>query len=100
MPGLSKPSRASRLPGRERAVGFEWEPPVTFFALPVGEGKGPCMKALRVVFRLGLLIGSGIAIPGGWPAAAQTTSPEDAQPPPSGLRQLAGDDARRAEGLD
>jgi len=31
------------------------------------------MKALRVVFRLGLLIGLGLAMPG-MPTAAQTTS--------------------------
>ena len=37
------------------------------------------MKALRIVFRLGLLIGFGIAIPGS-PATAQTTSPKEAQP--------------------
>ncbi|MFI5456630.1 MAG: tetratricopeptide repeat protein [Isosphaerales bacterium] len=57
------------------------------------------MKALRVVFRLGLLIGLGIEIPG-LPATAQTTSPKAAQPPAPGLRKLSVDDARRAEELD
>ena len=57
------------------------------------------MKALRVVFRLGLLIGLGIAIPGS-PTTAQTTSPKEAQPPAPGLRKLTGDDAKRAEELD
>ena len=57
------------------------------------------MKALRVVFRLGLLIGLGIEIPG-LPATAQTTSPKEAQPPAPGLRKLTGDDAKRAEELD
>ena len=57
------------------------------------------MKALRIVFRLGLLIGLGIEIPGP-PTTAQTTSPKEAQPPAPGLRKLTGDDARRAEELD
>ncbi len=57
------------------------------------------MKALRIVFRLGLLIGLGIAIPG-LPTTAQTTSPKEAQPPAPGLRKLTGDDAKRAEELD
>ena len=57
------------------------------------------MKALRVVFRLGLLIGLGIAISGS-PTTAQTTSPKEAQPPAPGLRKLTGDDAKRAEELD
>jgi tetratricopeptide (TPR) repeat protein len=59
----------------------------------------PIMKALRVVFRLGLLIGLGIEIPG-LPTSAQTTSPKEAQPPAPGLRKLTGDDARRAEELE
>src|ERR1700691_2411874 len=59
----------------------------------------PIMKALRIVFRLGLLIGLGIAIPGS-PTTAQTTSPKGAQPQSQGLRKLTGDDARRAEELD
>jgi len=57
------------------------------------------MKALRVVFRLGLLIGLGIGFPDS-PTIAQTTSPKDAQPPAPGLRKLAGDDARRAQELN
>jgi len=57
------------------------------------------MKALRVVFRLGLLIGLGIQIPG-LPTSAQTASPKDAQPTAPGLRKLTDDDARRAEELD
>jgi len=57
------------------------------------------MKALRVVFRLGLLIGFGIAIPG-LPTTAQTTSPKEAPPPAPSLRKLTGDDARRAEELN
>jgi len=54
------------------------------------------MKALRVVFRLGLLIGLGIEIPG-LSTTAQTTSPKETQPPAPGSRMLTGDDARRAE---
>ncbi len=57
------------------------------------------MKALHVVFRLGLLIGLGIEITG-LPATAQTTSPNQAQPPAPALRKLTGEDARRAEELD
>jgi len=57
------------------------------------------MKALRVVFRLGLLIGLGIEIVGLF-ATAQTTSRKEAQPPTLGLRKLGGDNARRAEELD
>jgi len=57
------------------------------------------MKALRVVFRLGLLIGLWIENPG-LPTTAQTTSPKEAQPPALGLRKLTGDDAGRAEELD
>jgi len=57
------------------------------------------MKALRITFRLGLLIGFGIAIPG-LPSTAQTTSSKETQPPAPGLRKLTGDDARRAEELD
>src|SRR5271157_2050114 len=59
----------------------------------------PIMRTLRVVFRLGLLIALGIALPG-LPATAQTTFPNQAQPPAWALRKLAGDDARRAEELD
>ena len=57
------------------------------------------MKALRIVFRLGLLIGLGIGIPGS-PTIAQTTPPKEAQPQSQGLRKLTGDDAKRAEELD
>ena len=38
------------------------------------------MNALRIVFRLGLLIGLGIEIPG-LPTTAQTTPPKEAQSP-------------------
>jgi len=37
------------------------------------------MKAIRVMFHPGLLIGFGLAMPG-MPTAAQTTPPKDAQP--------------------
>ncbi len=57
------------------------------------------MKALRIVFRLGLLIGFGIAIPGS-PTTAHTTSPKKAPPQSQGSRRLTGDDARRTEELD
>ena len=57
------------------------------------------MKALRIVIRLGLLIGMGIEILD-LPAAAQTTPPKEAQPPTPGLHKLSGDDAKRAEELD
>ena len=57
------------------------------------------MKALGVVFRLGLLIGLGLVIPGR-PATARTPSPIGSQTPAPGLRKLTGDDARRAEELD
>jgi len=57
------------------------------------------MKALHVVFRLGLLIGSGIAMPA-MPATAQTTAPNDAQPPAPGLRKLRAEDEQRAKRLD
>jgi len=57
------------------------------------------MKALRVVFRLGLLIGLVIEFPG-LPTTAQTTSPKEVQPAAPGSRKLTGDDARRAEELD
>jgi len=56
------------------------------------------MKALRVVFRLGLLIGLSIEIPS-FPTTAQTASPKEGHPPAAGLRALTGDDARRAEEL-
>jgi tetratricopeptide (TPR) repeat protein len=57
------------------------------------------MRTLRVMFRLGLLIGFGIAIPG-LPTTAQTPSLKEAQPLAPGLRKLTGDEARRAEELD
>ncbi len=57
------------------------------------------MNALRVLFRLGLLIGLGIGIPG-MPTTAQTTSPKPAQSPAPGLRKLTGDDEKRAKQLD
>ena len=52
----------------------------------------PIMNALRVVVRLGLLIGLGIQIPGST-TIAQTTSPKESQPPAPKLRKLTGDDA-------
>ncbi len=57
------------------------------------------MKALRVVFRLGLLIGLGTEGTGS-PADAQTSSPKEAQPPAPALRKLTGDDARQAKELE
>jgi tetratricopeptide (TPR) repeat protein len=57
------------------------------------------MKALRVVLRLGLLSGLGIALAGS-PARAQSTSSKETQSPAPGLRKLAGDDAKRANDLD
>jgi tetratricopeptide (TPR) repeat protein len=57
------------------------------------------MKALRMVYRLGLLIGLAVEFPG-LPATAQTTSPKEAHPPAPGLRKLTGDDAKRADELD
>ena len=57
------------------------------------------MKALRVVLRLGLLSGLGIALSGS-PTRAQSTSSKETQSPAPGLRRLAGDYARRAEELD
>src|SRR5271166_2162943 len=67
------------------------------------------MKALPVVFRLGLLIGFGIEIPGcsssaELPTTAQTTSPNETQvatPNDRGfdLRKSTGDDARRSADL-
>ncbi len=57
------------------------------------------MKAFRVVFRLGLLIGLVIEISIS-PATAQSTPPNRAQPPAPGLLKLTGDDAKRAEELD
>src|SRR5271166_5723591 len=59
----------------------------------------PIMKALRVVFRLGLLIGLGTEMTDS-PATAQTAPPNQAQPQAPGLRKLTGDDARLAEELD
>ncbi len=57
------------------------------------------MKALRVAFRLALLIGFGVALSGS-PATAQIASPKESQPPAPGLRKLIGDDIRRAAELD
>jgi len=57
------------------------------------------VKALRVVFRLGLLIGFGLAMPR-IAAAAQTTAPKEAQPSAPGLRKLTGDLEKRADQLD
>ena len=57
------------------------------------------MKALRVVLRLGLVIGFGIEIRT-LPATAQAASLKDAQPSAPRLRKLSGEDARRAEELD
>ncbi len=57
------------------------------------------MKALRVLFRLGLLIGLGIEIPVA-PTTAQTRSPKEAQPTAPGLHKLTGEDGKRAKQLD
>jgi len=57
------------------------------------------MKALRVVFRLGLLFAFALPMPG-MPTIAQTTSPKEAQPPAPGLRKLTGEDEKRAKQLD
>ena len=57
------------------------------------------MKTLGIVFRVGLLLGCGAGIRA-LPAAAQTASPREAQPAAPRLRELTGDDARRALELD
>ena len=57
------------------------------------------MRALRVVLRLGLLSGLGIALSGS-PTRAQSTSSKETQSPAPGLRKLTGDDAKRANDLD
>jgi tetratricopeptide (TPR) repeat protein len=57
------------------------------------------LKARRIVFRLGLFIGSVNAI-AGVPTIAQTTSLKDAQPPARRLLNLSGADAKRADELD
>ena len=57
------------------------------------------MKALRVAFRLVLLLGFVIEITA-LSATAQTTPPKKAQPPTPALRKLTGDDARRVDDLD
>jgi len=57
------------------------------------------MKALRVAFRLGLLIASGLAMPA-IPTTAQTTPPKDAQLTAPGLRKLTGEDEKRAKQLE
>ena len=57
------------------------------------------MKGLCIVYRFGLLIGFGIAIPVS-ATSAQAPSAKEAQPQPQGLRKLTGDDAKRAEELD
>ncbi len=57
------------------------------------------MKAFRVVFRLGLLIGLGIEI-SGLPTFGQTTPRKESQPPAAELRKLTSADAKRAAGLE
>ena len=57
------------------------------------------MQALGVVWRLGLLIGFAIAVPG-LSTAAQTTPPKEAQRAEPELRTLRGEDAKRAQQLD
>jgi tetratricopeptide (TPR) repeat protein len=57
------------------------------------------MKALRVVFRLWLVMGFGLIIPI-LPVAAQAPPPKETQTPASVLRKLTGDDVKRAEDLD
>ena len=59
---------------------------------------GPVLKALRVVLRLGLLSGLGIALSGS-PSRAQSTSSKETHSPAPGLRKLTGDDAKRADDL-
>src|SRR5262249_11475948 len=59
----------------------------------------PIMKTLRIVFRLGLLIGFGNEL-SALPTTAQTTSPKEAQTSAVSLRKLTGDDAKRAAELD
>jgi len=55
------------------------------------------MKALRVVFRLWLLIGFAVPV---MPTTAQTTAPKEAQPTARELTELTGDDEKRAKELD
>jgi len=57
------------------------------------------MEVLRVVSLLGLLIVSGLAMPG-MPRAAQTVPSTVAQPAAQGLHKLTGDDEKRARQLD
>ncbi len=57
------------------------------------------MNARRMLFRLSLVLGSGILIPSS-STIAQTTPPKEVQPAAPGLRQLTGEDARRAEELE
>ncbi len=57
------------------------------------------MKALRMVFRLELLIGFAIAIPVS-PTTAQTTASKEAQPPAPGLRKLTDEFEERAKQLN
>ncbi|MGO9462997.1 MAG: hypothetical protein ACLQVF_02380, partial [Isosphaeraceae bacterium] len=57
------------------------------------------MNALRVLFRLGLLIGLAIVMEP-TPTAAQTTPPKGDQPPTPGLIKLTGEDEKRAKQLD
>src|SRR5271166_1712056 len=66
---------------------------------PSSCGMRPIMRALRVAFRLGLLIGLWVVFPS-MCSTAQTTPPKEAQPPAPGLRKLSGDDVKRAEELD
>ncbi|MGO9913674.1 MAG: tetratricopeptide repeat protein [Isosphaeraceae bacterium] len=57
------------------------------------------MNALRVLFRLVLLVGFWLAIPK-MPATGQNTSPKEARPPALGFRKLSGEDEKRANQLD
>jgi len=57
------------------------------------------MNALRVVFRLELLIGLAFAMPG-MPTTAQNTPAKEAQSTAPGLIKLAGDDEKRVKQLD
>jgi hypothetical protein len=72
--------------------------PKTRIASNIRHTTGPIMKALHILFRLGLLIGIAVEFPG-WPALAQTTSSKETQPAAPGLRRLTGDDAKRAQEL-
>jgi tetratricopeptide (TPR) repeat protein len=85
---------ATTNPG-EKTIEYRFKHPT-----PITRHKlGPIMETLRVVCRLGLLIGLGIEFPA-LPTTPLTAAPKEAQPFAPGLLELTGDDARRAEELD